>query len=230
MEDTTNIYQGEYIPYINKWGKITNWLGVVLSFGPALVLAVFFDAMPTLSAIMTGFIGIAAAVGINWFVEPISYFPIIGTPGTYMAFISGNISNMRIPCAAVAQKVAGVEPGSEEASIISTLGMAVSIVVNIVVLAAGVTLSNALLAKLPKSVFTALGFLLPALFGAIFAQFALRKLKMAPVALGIALLLTFMLNAGVFKFLPGRPSYVVTLGSVFGSIAIGVALYKRKLL
>jgi len=230
MEGKTGIYHSEYLPYINKWGKLTNWIGVFLSFGPALVLAIGFGIMPPIGAITAGFLGIAAAVGINWIVEPISYFPIIGTPGTYLAFISGNISNLRIPCSAVAQKVAEVEPGSDEASIISTLGIAISIVVNVVILAVGVIASNAILSKLPKSVFTALGFLLPTLFGAIFAQFALRKLKLAPIALALALLLTIALKAGFFKFLPGMPSYVVTLGSVFGSIAIGVAMYKRKLI
>lgn len=235
MENTSakvqkcDIYQSEYIPYINKWGKLTNWIGVLISFGPALVLAFVFDAMPPVSAIFAGFIGIAAAVGINWFVEPISYFPIVGTPGTYMCFLAGNISNLRIPCAAVAQKVAEVEPGTEQASIVATLGIAVSIVVNIVVLTVGVIASNAILAQLPKSVFTALGFLLPALFGAIFGQFALKKIKIAPIALGLGLILTLMLNGNVFSFLPGRPTYVVTLGAVFGTIAIGTALYKRKL-
>jgi hypothetical protein len=224
-----NTYHDDYLPYINKWGKLTNWLGVLISFGPALVLAFVFDVMPPVSAIFAGFVGIAAAVGINWIVEPISYFPIVGTSGTYMCFLAGNISNLRIPCAAIAQKVAEVEPGTDQASIVATLGIAVSIVVNIVVLAVGVVASNAILAQLPKSVFTALGFLLPALFGAIFGQFALKKIKIAPIALGLALILTLMLNAGVFSFLPGRPTYVVTLGAVFGTIAIGTALYKRKL-
>ena len=65
--------------------------------------------IPFFSAIVNGFIGIASAVGVVWIVEPISYFPIIGVSGTYMAFISGNVRNLRIPCAMVAQKIAGVE-------------------------------------------------------------------------------------------------------------------------
>ena len=60
--------------------------------------------------------------------EPISYFLIVGVAGTYMAFVSGNISNLRIPCAMIAQKAAGVEPGTDKGSIVATLGMAVSII------------------------------------------------------------------------------------------------------
>ena len=133
--EKNNQFDGIYLPYIIKWGKITGWLGMLLSFGPALVLAVVYKLVPPVSAIITGFIAIASAVGVVWIVEPISYFPIIGVPGTYMAFITGNISNLRIPAAAVSQNVAGVEPGTKEGTIIATLGMATSVIVNIVILA-----------------------------------------------------------------------------------------------
>lgn len=228
--EKVNEYDGVYLPYIIKWGRITGWLGVLFSFGPALVLAVVYGLVPPISAIITAFIAIASAVAINWVVEPISYFPIIGVPGTYMAFITGNISNLRIPAAAVSQNVAGVEPGTKEGTVIATLGIAVSVVVNIVILALGVFAGAALLESLPEAVVSAFNFLLPALFGAIFVQFALKKLKLAPIALGIALALTFAVNAGVFSFLPGRPSYIVTLGAVFGTIGVGTALYKKKLI
>lgn len=230
MEKGKEAFDGIYLPYIIKWGRITGWLGILLSFGPALVLAVIYKIVPPINAIITGFIAIASAVGINWFIEPVSYFPIVGVAGTYMAFVSGNISNLRIPSAAVSQKVAGVEPGTKEGTIIATLGMAVSVIVNIVILAIGVFAGAAILAKLPQNIVTAFNYLLPSLFGAIFVQFALMKLKLAPIALGIALALTFALNAGVFSFLPGRPTYIITLGAVFGTIAIASALYKKKAL
>lgn len=228
--DKTEQFDGIYLPYIIKWGRITGWLGVLVSFGPALVLAVVYGLVPPISAIITAFIAIASAVGVVWVVEPISYFPIIGVPGTYMAFLTGNISNLRIPAAAVSQNVAGVEPGTKEGTIIATLGMAISVIVNIVILALGVFAGTAILESLPENIVKSFNYLLPALFGAIFMQFALKKLKLAPLGLGIALMLTFAVRAGVFSFLPGNPTYVVTLGAVFGTMAIGIALYKKKLL
>lgn len=230
MNKVNEIFESDYLSYINKWGKITGWLAVLLSFGPAITLAIVFNIMPPVNAILTAFVAIASAVGINWFVEPISYFPVIGVPGTYMAFITGNISNLRIPCATVAQKVANVEPGTNEGTIIATLGMAVSVIVNIVILAFGVFAGSALINALPKEVVAALNYLLPALFGAIFVQFALKKIKIAPIALGLGIILTLAVNNGVFSFLPGRPTYMVTLLTVFGTIGIATALYKRKML
>ncbi|MFZ5945981.1 MAG: hypothetical protein ACOYVD_17970 [Bacillota bacterium] len=228
MDKNKDIFESDYLPYINRWGKITNWLGVLASFGPALVLLVGFGIMPPVSAIITALIAIASAVGINWVIEPISYFPIIGVAGTYMAFLTGNISNLRVPSAAVSQKVAGVEPGSREGAIIATLGMAVSVIANITVLALGVFAGTAILSNLPPEVTAAFNYLLPSLFGAIFVQFALMKLNIAPIALALGIGLTLAVNAGIFSFLPGRPTYMVTLGAVFGTIAIAAALYKNK--
>ncbi len=225
--ENNNDFEKNYLSYINKWGKITGYLGVLVAFGPALVLAVVFNIMPPASAILTGFITMASAVGVVWFVEPISYFPIIGVAGTYMAFISGNISNLRIPASAIAQKVAEVEPGTKEGNIISTLGIAVSIVVNIVILSLGVFAGTGILDRLPENVLSAFNFLLPALFGAIFVQFALMKLKLAPIALIIAISLTLGVNAGLFDFLPGMPGYIITLGSVFGTIGLAILIDKK---
>ncbi|MDW7671671.1 MAG: hypothetical protein SCK57_12555 [Bacillota bacterium] len=222
--DKKQVYEGQYLPDIIRWGRITNVLGLLLSFGPALVLAVYFRIVPPVSAIITGFISIASAVGVLWFLEPISYFPIVGVAGTYMAFLTGNISNLRIPSAAIAQSVAKVDPGTEEGSIIATLGMAVSVIVNIVILALGVLAGTTLLANLPPAALQALNYLLPALFGALFIQFTLNKPKLAPIAITIALFATLMVRRGIFPF------YLPTLVSVFGTMFIGIALYKKKLL
>ena len=222
--DKSNVFDGVYLPDIIRWGKITNWIGVLLSFGPALVLAVIFDLVPPVSAILTGFISMAGAVGVLWFIEPISYFPIIGVAGTYMAFLTGNISNLRIPAATVAQKVAGVEPGTNEGSIIATLGMAVSVIVNIILLALGVVAGTQILAALPQSIVDAFNFLLPSLFGALFIQFAVSKPKLAPIAIGIALILTLLVNQGII------PSFITTLVSVFGTMGIGIAMHKKNLI
>ena len=81
-----NVFKDEYLPFIIKWGKLTGFLAIILSFGPAIVLAVVYRIVPPISAIITAFIAMASAVGVNWFIEPISYFPIVGVAGTYISF------------------------------------------------------------------------------------------------------------------------------------------------
>lgn len=221
-------YEGEYLPQVNRIGKITGFLGVVLSFAPALVLLFVYGIMPPGSAVLTAFIGIASAVGVLWVVEPISYFPVLGVTGTYMAFLSGNISNMRLPCAAVAQDAAGVTPGSAQGAIISALGMGISVIINVSVLTVGVILGSAVLSKMPPVVQETLNYLLPALFGALLAQFGYRNRKQAGIMLAFAIAMYMMIKLGWFSWLPGASNYLPMLSCVFGSILLARALYKKK--
>lgn len=194
---------------------------------PALVLAVVYGILPKPAALLTAFISGASAFGVLWFVEPISYFPVVGAAGTYMAFLSGNISNMRIPCASMAQVAADVEPGTEKGSVVATLGMAVSIVINVSVLTIGAILGTSVLSMLPDTIKAALNYLLPALFGALLVQFGMKMKKHSVIMVVFAIILYFMIGMGYFNWLPGASNWLGTLGCVFVSIAVGMATLKN---
>lgn len=216
-------HKDEYTPQINRIGKITGYLGVLVAFTPAIVLAVVYGIIPKPAALLTAFISGSSAFGVLWFVEPISYFPVVGPAGTYMAFLSGNISNMRIPCASMAQVAAEVEPGTEKGSIIATLGMAVSIIINVSVLTIGAILGTSVLAMLPDTIKAALNYLLPALFGALMVQFGIKMIKHSAMMVVAAFILYFAIGMGVFNWLPGASNWLGTMGCVFISIAVGIA-------
>lgn len=221
-------FDKEYMPKMHRIGKITGALGVLFSFSPAICLAVVYGLLPDPAALLTAFISAAASFGFLWIVEPISYFTVIGPVGTYMAFLSGNISNMRVPCSSMAQLGADVKPGTDEGSIISVIGMAVSVIINISVLTIGVILGNSVLSLVPASVTEALNYLLPALFGALLVQFGVKKLGFASGILAFSILLYVAINLGVFSWLPGASNYLGTLASVFVAIGITLATYKKK--
>ena len=227
--DKKSYYSETYMPGIIKWGKITMLLGIITMFLPALVFSAVFGYWPPPSAILTGTLAQISVSGAFYVVEPISYFPILGIPGTYMTFLSGNTSNMRLPCSSVAQEAAGVEFGSRQGTIISTIGIGVSIIVNIIILTIGAVGSNAILAILPESVTTALNFLLPALFGAVFGQFAVSRPKLAVVSIVIVFAINWLSKNGYLAFLGGFSGSVVILVAVFGSIFAGRLIYKKEL-
>ena len=130
---------------------------------------------------------------------------------------------MRVPCAGMAQVAADVEPGTEKGSIVSVIGMATSIVINVSVLTIGVILGSSVLSAMPASVIEALNYLLPALFGALLMQFGLKRIKFAGGMLAFAILIGIAINAGLFNWLPGASNWLGTLGCVFISIAVGFA-------
>lgn len=222
-------YSKTYIPSIIKWGKITMLMGIIFSFIPALVVSFIFGYRPPVSAIIAGLISQMSVSAAFYVVEPVSYFPVLGIPGTYLTFLSGNTSNMRLPCSSVAQEAAGVEMGTEKGSIISAIGIAVSILVNVVILTIGAVGGHAILNIMPEGFKAALTFLLPALYGAVFGQFAITRPKLAVVAVVIAFVMNWLLKNGFLAFLPGTPSYAVILVAVFGSILAGKIIYKKEL-
>jgi len=213
--ENKNYFNDTYLPSIIRWGRATNLVGVVFAFFPALVCFFVFGLRPAWSAIFAGFLMQASVSGVFWFAEPISYFPVLGVPATYMTFLSGNCGNLRLPAAAAALEASGIEPGTEKGTIISTIGVAVSIVVNLIFLTAGIVLGSSVLSMLPAGVIMALNNLLPALFGAMLGQQFVPNPKIATVAIILAGgMLLLSKYAGV-------PSFCVIIVAVFGSILIG---------
>lgn len=127
----------------------------------------------------------------------------------------------------MAQVAADVEPGTEKGSVVATLGMAVSIVINVSVLTIGAILGTSVLSMLPDTIKAALNYLLPALFGALLVQFGMKMKKHSVIMVVFAIILYFMIGMGYFNWLPGASNWLGTLGCVFVSIAVGMATLKN---
>ncbi len=224
--DKNNFFEQEYMPRMHRIGKIVGLLGVAASFLPAIVLAVVYGLLPKPAALLTASLSALSAFGLLWIFEPISYFSVLGPIGTYMAFLSGNISNMRVPCASMAQVSAEVQPGTEKGSIIATIGMAVSVIINISVLTIGVILGSSVLNMLPPQVTESLNYLLPALFGALLIQFGIKTKSLTAGIFVFGVLLNIAISSGLFKWLPGSSNYLAILSCVF--LSIGITLSRQK--
>jgi len=199
-------------------GSITVLAGGLLAFLPSVYLWLRFGVFPPLPMALKAWAMIAAAFGAFYIVEPVSYYAILGLSGTYMSFLSGNISNLRLPCASMAQEVTEVETGTPEAEIVATLGIAGSIITNLVGVTLAAFVGAALIRIFPPAVADAFKvYTVPAIFGAVFGQFSLRYPKVAVFGIGIPLLLL-----GVLK---GIPVWLVIPASVFGSIGIARIFY-----
>ena len=96
MEDNKSIFKGIFIPWIIKWGRGINLLGIVLCFGPCIALAIM-GYYPPWAAFVTALAIQLPMVCSAYIYEPISFFAVLGIPGSYMSFLSGNISNLRVP-------------------------------------------------------------------------------------------------------------------------------------
>ncbi len=218
LEQKEAIIKNEYGPPIHKAGLILMSLHAVIIFLPALFLLIAYGIWPGWSTIGKAFASTAAIAAPYWFIEPVSYFLILGIGGTYIAFMAGNISNMRLPVSAVAQEVAGVREGSPEGEIIGAIGISASQWALTIATLAAALIVTLIIDVLPKNVKGAFDFLLPALWGAIFGQFALRAPKYAGVVLIVGIPLVMY---------SGLPTWTLIPIMVFGLSILAIVLFKK---
>ncbi len=189
-----------YMDSVHHYGRI--WgivVGIVLLLFP-LAVSLIFQTMPNWKVLLGGVIATAPmywAVGI---VEIFTYVPMLGAGGTYLSFITGNISNLKLPCAIDAMERAGVKASDEEGEVISTIAIAVSSIVTTLIILLGVIFIVPLTPILNSPILVpAFDMILPALFGGLAVVFISKNLKLsiAPVILMLVLFIFIpALNAG----------------------------------
>ena len=189
-----------YMDSVHHYGRI--WgivVGAVLLLFP-VVLSLIFGVLPNWSVLLKGVIATAPmywAVGI---VEIFTYVPMLGAGGTYLSFITGNISNLKLPCAIDAMERAGVKASDEEGEVISTIAIAASSIVTTLIIILGVICIVPLTPVLEAPILApAFDMILPALFGGLAVVFISKNLKLsiAPVILMLILFIFIpALNAG----------------------------------
>ena len=214
-----NNYEKSFTKPIIRYGSLTNLLAIPLCFIPAIYLWLVKGAFPGWNNILTGWMYVASMFAIYSVVEPICYFPILGLPGTYLSFLSGNIGNMRVPCAVVAQESLGVEPGTKKAELIATLGIAGSIFTNTIMVTIAAIGGAALMSIFPPVVLTAFKYVSSAIFGAMFAMFASKNLKYGAFALVVVM--AMLLSKAI-------PVYIMIPIAVFSTAIFGVFDYNKK--
>ena len=215
-----------YMDSVHRDGRIWNLSVMVIIMAFPIVVGAIFSAMPDWAAVGKGLIATAPmywAVGI---IETITYIPMLGAGGSYLSFVTGNISNLKLPCALNALENAEVKAQSEEGEIISTVSIAVSSIVTTIIIILGVLLIVPLTPVLSsEELKPAFDQMLPALFGALGVVFVSKNVKLAigPVLLMlVAFIFVPALNAGTVGIM-------VPVGVVFTLIYARI-LYKKGIL
>ena len=204
-------------------GRTVSIITLVMLVGAPFLIGKLLGAYPDLGAVGKGFL----SVGIVWLVSSIAefliYTPMLGAGGGYLAFITGNLINMKIPCAVNARDMVGAKTGTPENEIISTISIATSSLVTILVLALGVLLMVPLQPVLQSEVLQpAFENVVPALFGALAYKYYRKNMKIAALPL-ILMSLLFILVPSLI----GSTSFMIVPS---GAIAIGVAylMFRKK--
>ena len=219
MQDKT--YLETYTHRTHVIGRIATAVTLVMLVGAPFLIGSILGAMPDLNAAAKGFLSVGLIWTISSVVEFLVYTPMLGAGGGYLAFITGNLINMKIPCAMNAREIAGTQSGTTENEIISTLSIAASSLTTIIVLALGVLLLVPLQPILQSETLQpAFANVVPALFGAMAYKYYRKNLKLAMIPLCVMALL--------FMLAPSLTSSTSFMIIPSGALAIGLSFWQYR--
>ena len=212
-----------YLKSTHRLGRIVSVITLILLVGAPFLIGTLLGAGPDLGAVARGFLSVGLVWTVSSVVEFLVYTPMLGAGGSYLAFITGNLINMKIPCAMNAKELVDAKSGTAENEVIATLSIATSALVTIVVLALGVVLLIPLQPVLQSPVLApAFANVVPALFGAMACKYYRMNRPVALVTLAFMTLL--------FVFVPSLIGSTSMMVIPSGAIAIGLAflLFRKQ--
>lgn len=215
-----------YIDSVHRDGRIWNISVMVILLLFPVINCLIFGVVPDWRGFVMGLIATAPMYWAVAVVETITFVPMLGAGGSYLSFVTGNISNLKLPCALNALDQYGVKANSEEGEIISTIAIAVSSIVTTIIIVVGVILIVPLAPLLQAPVLEpAFAQILPALFGGLGVVFVSKnwKIAVAPIVLMLILFIAIpALNAGTVG--------IMVPVSVIFTLVVSRILYKKGLL
>jgi hypothetical protein len=212
-----------YMDSVHRDGRIWNFTMAGILIGFPIVVAIIFGVVPDWKAMLMGLVATAPMYWAVGAIEVVTFVPMLGAGGAYLGFVTGNISNLKLPCALNALEQNGVSANSEEGEVISTIAIAVSSIVTTLIIIIGVIcivpLSPVLSAPVLEPAFAQI---LPALFGGLGVAFVSKnwKIAIAPIALMLVLFICIpALNEGTVGIM-------VPVSALF-TIATARIMYKK---
>lgn len=202
------------------FGRIFLAIALIIIIAIPIIMSLVLKTAPDFLVVIKSMIPLIVFI-IGGFVEVITYSPLLGISGTYLGFFTGNLVNLKVPCAVNAREQANVRHGSKEGEIISTVSVATSTIVTTVIIALGVALLTPLTPILESETLQpAFTTAFTALFGALAYKYFVKDLKLVPVPLLLAILLQIVLNLGT--------SILIPVCSII-SILFAYYLFKRQI-
>ena len=223
MDENNNAVWEKYSKTTHFIGRLVSAITVIMLVGAPFLIGKHLGAFPDIGAVGKAFFSVGLVWTVSSVAEFLIYTPMLGSGGGYLAFITGNLINMKIPCAVTARDMVGVKSGTKENEIISTLSIATSSLVTILVLAVGVLALTPLQPLLQSPTLQpAFDIVVPALFGAMAYKYYRKNMSIAVAPL-VVMSVLFMLVPS----LVGSTSFMIIPA---GAIAIGISyfIYKKS--
>ncbi len=212
-----------YFDRVHTWGRIWTVSAAAVLFCVPLGISIHYNAWPQLNVLFKALISVVPIYWGSAIIETLTYTPLLGGGGTYLAFVTGNITNLKLPCALNAMERAGVKTNTDEGEVITTISIGASSITTTVVIAVGVLAFSPVLPNLTATdsvLKPAFDYVIPALFGALGASYFAKhwKISILPIIAGVI----------VYCFVPNFAVGTLLFITIVVSIAGALGMYKLK--
>ena len=215
----------EFNEGLHRLGRLMLVAAVVLLTAVPFVVGAVNGVTPDLGGFLAGF----AKVGLIYIpvaiVEFLVYTPMLGVGGSYLSFLTGNVTNMKIPCVMNAKDIAGTQPGTPEHEIVSTISVATSAITTTLVIVVGVIALVPLQPSLQQeSLLPAFNNVGPALFGALGLKYFSKSIRLAAIPLVLMSVLCVAVPAAISQ------TSLLLIPSGGLALGLGYLMFKKDML
>ena len=194
-------------------------IALICNFIPAIYVSTITGQFPSVGQLLQLWLAAAAAFGVGYIVQPVSFFPIVNMAGTFICSICGNVGEVRAPAANMAQKVTNCEQGTPKAEIMSCIGICASVFVTVIMISFFALVGAQVMPLMPKFVMKMFGFVLPCVLGAVYADLASKNF-----VLGVIILLSSLAGIMIVPKL-GIPGGLTMLINIIIAVLIARAYF-----
>lgn len=214
-----------YEDEIHLVGRLTLSIGLILLIGAPFVIMRLTGAEIIWSSFWPALAKVLIVYVPSCVVEFLIYVPLLGAGACYLAFITGNITNLKLPCAFNSREIAKSEVGTPEDAVITTLSVATSSLVTMLVIFVGVLAIIPLTPVLENPVLKpAFDNVVPALFGALGLQYFAKSLKLS----AFPIFLMSMLSIFIPSLINQTSTMLIVIGGI--TILLSYIMYRRDVL
>lgn len=217
--------QRTFTDKMHLWGSLWSVTALLVLFSVPLIFSIKYNAFPELNTLFKALLSVVPIYWVTAVIEVVTYTPMLGAGGTYLSFLSGNITNLKLPCAMNAMDRAKVKANSEEGEIISTIAIGASAITTTIIIAVGVLAFSPVLPKIlaeGSAIKPAFEYVVPALFGALGASYFAKHWKIS--------ILPILVGSLVYVFSPAMPVGTMIFITIVVSILGALGMYKLKII
>ncbi len=201
----------QYRNKMHRYGRIFMVLGIFVMFLAPMMIWLITGQAPNWAQMIAGVVALSVIYLPGGLIEMMTYSPLLGTSATYLAFVTGNLINLKVPCVMNATEICKTEINTPENEVISTIAVAFSSITTVVILSIGIIMLIPLTPVLQSEILApAFSWVISALFGALGYKYFKGNWKMIIAPMIVVILMSIFIPT----FVNGQVIIIILIAAI----------------